>query len=146
MAAGDCCCAECTTARCPPSSPLPPAQEINKPGEFASEHAFMQKVWGSNSCVRHYFLLWHAAYRRAGLRLPAPYWEGPPVPDYNLTHDRVVRACQNCELECRPRGWVQADTDVPSHDVQASPTPRHQSTSSDTAGGAALQEKSSGAA
>lgn len=88
-------CYSRVTAR--PLSPTPCAQEINKPGEFASEHAFMQKVWGSNSCVRHYFLMWHAAFRRAGLRLPAPYWDGPPVPDHNLTHDRVVRACQNCE-------------------------------------------------
>lgn len=38
------------------------------------------------------FLLWYRAYRRAGLRLPEPYWEGPAVPGHNATHDAFVFA------------------------------------------------------
>lgn len=79
-------------------SPCPgPPQDISKPSEYASEHALMEKLWGSNGCVRHYYLLWYAALTRAGLRLPAPHWEGPPVPGHNLSHDLAVGACQNCQ-------------------------------------------------
>ena len=28
---------------------------------------------------------------KAGARLPAPYWEGPPVPGHNATHDALVK-------------------------------------------------------
>jgi hypothetical protein len=72
-------------------------QQMNKPGDYTSEHLLMQKLYESNSCVRHYFLHWYSAYRAAGLRLPPPLWEGPPVPGRNLTHDRVMRSCQNCQ-------------------------------------------------
>ncbi len=57
----------------------------------------MEKLWGSNSCVRDYFLRWYSMYASAGLRLPPPLWGGPSVPGRNLTHDRVVKACQNCQ-------------------------------------------------
>ena len=33
-----------------------------------------------------------AFVRGLGERLKVPYWKGPPIPGFNLTHDALVRA------------------------------------------------------
>ena len=43
-------------------------------------------------CYRYYYLEWYyAKFLKAGGRLEAPYWDGPPVPTWNETLDMAVR-------------------------------------------------------
>ena len=72
---------------CHPPPPLP--VRARSKSEYDLMHNLYFKAAG---CSRHYFLLWYRAYQRAGLRLPAPHWDGPPVPGHNTTHDTFVYA------------------------------------------------------
>lgn len=68
-------------------------QYTHKPGDFKSEYAFMDNLYHrAMGCSRHYFVLWYAAFQRAGHRLADPKWTGPPVPGHNATHDEFVAA------------------------------------------------------
>ena len=47
----------------------------------------------ATGCTRYYFLeRYYASLVKAGGRLDPPYWDGPPVPIWNETHDAIVRA------------------------------------------------------
>lgn len=72
-----------------PLSCLPLPVRARSKSEYDLMHNLYFKAAG---CSRHYFLLWYRAYQRAGLRLPAPHWDGPPVPGHNATHDTFVYA------------------------------------------------------
>jgi hypothetical protein len=68
-------------------------QYTHKPGDFKSEQGFWENMYyRAMGCSRHYFVKWYDAFRRAGHRLPEPYWNGPTVPGHNATHDEFVRA------------------------------------------------------
>ena len=52
----------------------------------------MEYEWGFTSpslCISP--PLRYSKLVRAGARLPPPYWEGPPVPGHNATHDALVK-------------------------------------------------------
>jgi hypothetical protein len=67
---------------------------IHKAAWYETEAHFMEDMWlVAESCTRYYFVEWY--YRllvAAGARLDPPYWDGPPVPIWNATHDEFVRA------------------------------------------------------
>jgi hypothetical protein len=66
-------------------------QYAHKPAMYASEAAFMNASYlYTKSCTRHYFRLWIDALRRTGYKWPGQQWSGPPLPDYNETHDALV--------------------------------------------------------
>jgi len=67
-------------------------QKLDKPSHYASEHAFMAAVSGFGlSCTRYYYLLWYEKLARAlPGGLPAPKWNGPPVPVFDRAHDELV--------------------------------------------------------
>ena len=68
-------------------------QYTHKPGDYKSEDDLMFNLYyKASGCSRHYFVIWYKAYRKAGLRLPQPFWEGPEVPGHNTTHDEFVMA------------------------------------------------------
>jgi hypothetical protein len=92
-------------------------QQIHKPAEFASEADFMRAISRQNSCVRHYYLAWHAAFRRSGQRLPPPRWDGPPVVGRNRTYDKEVGACFYCQ--CDPNSEPPAASPESRHSPRA---------------------------
>ncbi len=42
------------------------------------------------SCTRFYYMMWYTAYQSVMGLYPPPYYEGPPVPIWNTTHDELV--------------------------------------------------------
>ena len=96
---------------------LPPTSYPVIPVLTDLQYAVYSRAMG---CTRHYYVIWcvggsshnsianvffHVRLHtyplcvgcrydklvRAGLRLPPPYWEGPPVPGHNETHDALVK-------------------------------------------------------
>lgn len=68
-------------------------QRMHKPGDYKNhKHFFEELYYRAPGCTRHYYLLWYDRLARGGYPLPAPFWDGPPVPGYNVTHDAFVKA------------------------------------------------------
>lgn len=64
---------------------------FKKPSEYGSELELAEKLHRfATGCQRHYFWKWYEFFRRGYGRLPPPYWEGPPIPGYNASHDELV--------------------------------------------------------
>ena len=53
--------------------------EINKPGHYPSEHAFMERLLTDHDCNRYHYLTWYETFKRAAGRLPPPLWEGADI-------------------------------------------------------------------
>lgn len=66
---------------------------IHKAAWYENEAHFFEDMWLlAGSCTRYYYIEWF--YRlliKAGARLDPPYWEGPPVPIWNTTHDVFIQ-------------------------------------------------------
>jgi len=70
-------------------------QVFSKPGHFHSDYDFQNAVYTRGmSCSRWYYMKWYDFYKRGmgGVPFPEPFWDGPPVPLYNTTHDARVEA------------------------------------------------------
>jgi hypothetical protein len=67
---------------------------IHKASWYETEAHFYEDMYElAGSCTRYYYLEWF--YRllvAAGARLEPPYWAGPPVPIWNVTHDARIEA------------------------------------------------------
>lgn len=79
---------------------------LRKPGFYESERDFMSEVYHRGvSCTRWYFVgKFYATLVRAGARLDPPYWEGPPVPLWNETHDNTVVRAHRKALKAKGEG------------------------------------------
>ena len=69
-------------------------QKVSKPSHYESDKDFKDAMYNEAvSCTRYYFMLWLSFYEKAmGERLPAPYYEGPDIPLYDVKHDAFVLA------------------------------------------------------
>lgn len=76
---------------------------MRKPGFYENERDFMHEMYfRAVSCTRWYFVgKFYDALVRAGARLDPPYWDGPPVPQWNATHDDVVVRAYRRQLKAQ---------------------------------------------
>ena len=67
---------------------------LKKPSEYESERELGETMYRyGSSCQRHYFWhKWYAFFKKGYGRFPAPFYEGPDIPGYNVTHDALVTA------------------------------------------------------
>lgn len=72
-------------------SRLSTVQVFSKPGHFRTDWDLMNAVYTrGKSCSRYYYMNWYDHYKKAMGPFPPPYWDGPPVPIWNETHDALV--------------------------------------------------------
>jgi hypothetical protein len=67
-------------------------QVFSKPGHFRTDFDLLNAVYTrGKSCSRYYYMTWYEKYKRGmGTSLPPPYWDGPPIPIWNETHDALI--------------------------------------------------------
>ncbi len=64
---------------------------FSKPGHFHTDHDLQSTVYNrGKSCTRFYYMMWYRAYQSVMGLYPPPYYTGPPVPIWNVTHDEYV--------------------------------------------------------
>jgi hypothetical protein len=63
---------------------------FSKPGHFGSELDLLSAVYNrGKSCTRYYYMKWYDAYKSVMGPIGPPYYDGPPIPIWNKTHDEL---------------------------------------------------------
>ena len=66
-------------------------QVFSKPGHFRTDFDLLNAVYTrGKSCSRYYYMNWYDNYKKAMGPFSPPLWDGPPVPIWNETHDKLV--------------------------------------------------------